>query len=36
MVAEIIPFKEPRSLTGLASKSSELFLPNEKAAERLL
>jgi integrase/recombinase XerD len=34
VIAEIIPFKEPRSLTGLAPNAPQLFLPNEKAAER--
>ena len=31
---EIIPFKEPRALVGLAAKPPAVFLPNEKAAER--
>ena len=30
---EIIPFKEPRSLAGLAVKPPAVFLPNEKTAE---
>src|SRR3984885_6491405 len=34
MSSEIIPFKEPRSLAGLAAKPPAVFLPNEKAAER--
>jgi hypothetical protein len=34
MNAEIIPFKEPRSLAGLAAKLPAVFLPDEKAAER--
>src|SRR5208337_2399577 len=34
MSAEIIAFKEPRSLAGLAAKPPALFLPDEKAAER--
>ena len=34
MSAEIIPFKEPRSLAGLAAKLPAVFLPHEKAAER--
>src|SRR5271155_1121108 len=34
MTGEIIPFKEPRSLAGLAAKLPAVFLPNEKAAER--
>ena len=34
MTAEIIPFKEPRALAGLAAKPPAVFLPNEKAAER--
>jgi hypothetical protein len=32
--AEIIPFKEPRSLAGLAAKLPAVFLPDERAAER--
>jgi site-specific recombinase XerD len=31
---EIIPLKEPRSLSGLAAKLPTLFVPDEKAAER--
>jgi site-specific recombinase XerD len=31
---EIIPFKEPRSLAGLAARPPALFLPDEKTAER--
>ncbi|HEY6292254.1 MAG TPA: hypothetical protein VI455_11955 [Terriglobia bacterium] len=31
---EIIPFKEPRSLAGLAAKPPTVFLPDGKAAER--
>jgi hypothetical protein len=31
---EIIPFKEPRALAGLAAKLPPLFLPDEKAEER--
>jgi site-specific recombinase XerD len=34
MTAEIIPFKEPRSLAGLAAKPPAVFLPDKKAAER--
>ncbi len=34
MIAEIIPFKEPRSLAGLAANPPAMFLPDEKAAER--
>jgi hypothetical protein len=33
MTTEIIPFKEPRALASLATKSPAVFLPNEKAAE---
>ena len=32
--AALIPFKEPRSLAGLAVKPPAVFLPNEKTAER--
>lgn len=32
--AEIVPFKEPRALAGLAAKLPALFLPDEKAGER--
>jgi site-specific recombinase XerD len=32
--AEIIPFKEPRALAGLAAKLPAMFLPSEKTAER--
>ena len=32
--AEIIPYKEPRALAGLAAKLPAVFLPDEKAAER--
>ena len=32
--AEIIPFKEPRALAGLAAKLPAVFLPDKKAAER--
>jgi hypothetical protein len=32
MAAEIAPFKERRSLAGLAAKPPAVFLPNEKAA----
>jgi len=31
---QIIPYKEPRALAGLAAKLPALFLPDEKAAER--
>ncbi len=31
MSAEIIAFKDPRSLAGLAAKPPALFLPDEKA-----
>ena len=31
---EIIPFKEPRALAGLATTLPALFLPDEKAADR--
>ena len=34
MSAEIIPFKEPRALAGLAVKPPALFLTSEKTAER--
>ncbi|MGA2986696.1 MAG: hypothetical protein ABSG32_23080 [Terriglobia bacterium] len=34
MTTEIIAFKEPRSLAGLAVKPPAVFLPNEKTAER--
>ena len=34
MSADIVAFKEPRSLAGLAAKLPAVFLPNEKAAER--
>jgi site-specific recombinase XerD len=34
MTAELILFKEPRSLAGLAAKVPAVFLPNEKAAKR--
>jgi site-specific recombinase XerD len=34
MITEIIPFKEPRSLAGLAAKLPAVFLPDEKAGER--
>ena len=34
MSTEIIPFKEPRALAGLATKPPSVFLPNEKAAGR--
>ena len=34
MSAEIIVFKEPRALAGLAARLPAVFLPNEKAAER--
>jgi site-specific recombinase XerD len=34
MIGEIIPYKEPRALAGLAAKPPALFLPNEKASER--
>jgi integrase/recombinase XerD len=34
MSTEIIPFKEPRSLAGLAAKAPAVFLPSEKAAGR--
>jgi hypothetical protein len=30
----LVPFKEPRSLAGLAAKKPGMFLPNRKAAER--
>jgi hypothetical protein len=33
MSAEIIPFKEPRTLAGLAAKPPAVFLPNEKTAK---
>ena len=32
--AELLPFKEPRALAGLAAKLPALFVPNEKTAER--
>jgi hypothetical protein len=32
MNTEIIPFKEPRSLSGLATPPPAVFLPDEKAA----
>ena len=32
--ADVIPFKEPRSLAGLAANLPAVFLPNEKAGER--
>src|ERR1039458_4884370 len=31
---EIIPFKEPRALVGLAVRPPAVFLPDKKAAER--
>jgi site-specific recombinase XerD len=31
---EVIPFKEPRALAGMAVKPPAVFLPDEKAAER--
>jgi hypothetical protein len=31
---EIIPFKEPRALAGLAARRPAVFLPDKKAAER--
>jgi integrase/recombinase XerD len=34
MNSEVIPFKEPRALAGLATKPPTVFLPNEKTAER--
>jgi site-specific recombinase XerD len=34
MTAEIIPYKEPRALAGLAAKLPALFLPDEKTAKR--
>jgi hypothetical protein len=34
MTAEIIPFKEPRVLAGLAAMPPVLFLPDENTAER--
>jgi hypothetical protein len=34
MNSEIIPFKEPRALAGLAAKPTAVFLPDEKTAER--
>src|ERR1022692_374331 len=34
MTTEIIPFKEPRALAGLAARLPAVFLPNEKASER--
>src|SRR6185437_16157024 len=34
MVAEVITFKEPRTLVGLAAKLPALFVPDEKTAER--
>src|SRR5450755_3690952 len=34
MTSEIIPFKEPRALAGLAAKLPAVFLPDKKAAER--
>lgn len=30
----LLPFKEPRSLAGLAAKPPAVFLPNEKTTER--
>jgi len=34
MTTEIIAYKEPRALAGLAAKLPAVFLPHEKAAER--
>ena len=34
MRTEIIPFKEPHALAGLAAKPPAVFLPDKKAAER--
>jgi hypothetical protein len=34
MNTEIIPYKEPRSVAGLAARPPALFLPNEKATGR--
>jgi hypothetical protein len=34
MNTEIIPFKEPRVLAGLAAKPPAVFLPDEKTAGR--
>jgi hypothetical protein len=34
MTTEIILFKKPRALEGLAAKPPALFLPSEQAAER--
>ena len=34
MNSEVIPFKEPRSLAGLAAKLPAVFVPDEKTAER--
>jgi hypothetical protein len=31
MTAEIIPYKEPRALAGLAAKLPAVFLPDEAA-----
>jgi hypothetical protein len=33
MTGDIIPFKEPRALAGLAAKPPAVFLPNKKTAE---
>lgn len=33
-MTEIIPYKKPRALAGLAAKPPALFLPDEKAADR--
>jgi hypothetical protein len=34
MSAELLPFKEPRTLAGPAAKLPAVFLPSENAAER--
>jgi hypothetical protein len=34
MSTDLISFKEPRALAGLATKPPAMFLPNEKTAER--
>src|ERR1035438_3218528 len=34
MTTEIIRYKEPRALAGLAARLPAVFLPDEKAAER--
>jgi len=34
MSTEVIPFREPRALAGLAVKLPAVFFPNKEAAER--